>query len=42
MDALGIECVVQYKGQPAEGERVSPVAFIKKHLERARQQRGTK
>ncbi len=36
MDALKIDCVVQYKGQPSEGERVSPVAFIRKHLERAR------
>ncbi|RPH50708.1 MAG: alpha/beta hydrolase [Planctomycetota bacterium] len=42
MDALGIDCVVQYKGQPAEGERISAVAFIKKHLERARQQRAGK
>jgi acetyl esterase/lipase len=42
MDALGIECVVQYKGQPEGGERISPFAFIKKHIERARQARGGK
>ncbi len=41
MDALGIDCVVQYKGQP-EGGRVSPLAFIKKHFDRARQARGSK
>ena len=41
MDALGIECVVQYKGQPP-GERLSPLAFIKKQFERARQARGGK
>ena len=38
MDALSIDCVVQYKGQSG-GERVSAVAFIKKHLDRARQPR---
>lgn len=38
MDALGIECVVQYKGQPA-GERPGPLAFLKKQFERARQAR---
>lgn len=41
MDALGIDCVVQYKGQP-EGERITPFAFIKKHIDRARQARGGK
>jgi acetyl esterase/lipase len=35
MDKLGIECVVQYKGQPA-GERVSALEFIKKQFDRAR------
>ncbi len=35
MDALGIECVVQYKGQPDE-KRLSAVEFIKKHFEAAR------
>ena len=34
MDALGIECAVQYKGQPADG-RISPVAFIRKQFEKA-------
>jgi acetyl esterase len=42
MDALSIECVVQYKGQPDGGERISPTAFIKKHFEKARQARGGK
>lgn len=35
MDALGIECAVQYKGSPAE-KRVSPVDFIRKQFEKAR------
>ncbi|MFB3826289.1 MAG: hypothetical protein ACE15B_05945 [Bryobacteraceae bacterium] len=35
MDRLGIECVVQYPGQPG-GERVEPLDFIKKHFEKAR------
>jgi acetyl esterase/lipase len=39
MDALGIECVVQYRGQPG-GERITPLAFIKKHFERARRAQG--
>lgn len=34
MAALGIECVLQYRG--SEGARVSPVEFIKKQFERAR------
>lgn len=35
MDALGIECVVQYKGQ--EGQKpVSPAEFIRKQFERAK------
>jgi acetyl esterase/lipase len=34
MDALGIECAVQYKGSP--GERISPVEFIRKQFEKAR------
>ncbi len=38
MDALGIECVVQYRGQP-EGGRPSPVEFIRKHFDRARKAR---
>lgn len=41
MDALGIECVVQYKGQ-SPGERLGPLAFIKKQFERARQARAGK
>ncbi len=39
MDALGIECVVQYRGQ-AGGDRVSPTDFIKKQFDRARKARG--
>jgi len=35
MDALGIECVVEYRGQP-EGRKVSTVEFLRKHFERAR------
>jgi len=31
MDKLGIECIVQYQGQPL-GERVSAADFIRKHL----------
>jgi acetyl esterase/lipase len=38
MDALGIDCVVQYVGKP-EGRRMSPVEFIRKHFEAARQKR---
>lgn len=37
MDQLGIECIVQYAGQP-EAKRVEPVDFIRKHFERARAQ----
>lgn len=39
MDALGIECVVQYRGQP-DGGRLSPVEFIRKHFDLARKARG--
>jgi len=35
MDRLGIECVVEYKGQP-EAKKVSTVDFFRKHFERAR------
>src|SRR6185503_4219668 len=35
MDALGIECVVEYKGQP-EAKKVSTVEFFRKQFERAR------
>lgn len=38
MDKLGIDCVVEYKGQP-EARRVSTVDFFKKHFERARASR---
>src|SRR6185295_717894 len=38
MDKLGIECVVEYKGQP-EAPKVSTVDFFKKHFERARASR---
>jgi acetyl esterase/lipase len=38
MDPLGIECVVQYRGQP-DGKTVSPVDFIRKHFEAARRKR---
>jgi len=38
MDKLGIECVVEVKGQP-EAPKVSTVAFFKKHFERARASR---
>lgn len=38
LDALGIECVVQYRGQ-GDIRRVSPVDFIRKHFERARRKR---
>ena len=39
MDKLGIECVIQYPGQPG-GERIEPLDFIKKHFERARRVRN--
>jgi acetyl esterase/lipase len=42
MDALGIDCVVQYKGQPAGGGTISAFAFIRKHIERAREARKGK
>jgi hypothetical protein len=35
MDALGVECIVQYRGQPG-GDRITPLDFIKKQFERAR------
>jgi acetyl esterase/lipase len=38
MDKLGIECVVQYAGQP-EGKRISPLEFIGKHFARAKEKR---
>ena len=38
MDALGIECVVQYKG--SKGDPITPLEFIKKHIERARASRA--
>jgi hypothetical protein len=34
MDKLGIDCVVEYKGQP-DGKKVSTIEFFKKHFERA-------
>ncbi len=37
MDALGIECVVQYPG--SSGPRISSFAFIRKHVEQARMMR---
>lgn len=39
MDALGIECVVQYRGQADAEGIVSPFDFIRKHIERARRAR---
>jgi hypothetical protein len=36
MDKLGIECIVQYAGQPP-AQRIDPLDFIGKHFERARQ-----
>lgn len=39
MDAMGIECVVQYRGQE-NGKPTSAVEFIKKHIEAARKKRG--
>ena len=41
MDALGIECVVQYRGQEG-GDRTTAVEFIRKHFERARKARPGK
>ena len=38
MDKLGIECVVQYRGQQGP-EPISALEFIKKHIERARRAR---
>ncbi|MGH8247261.1 MAG: alpha/beta hydrolase fold domain-containing protein [Gammaproteobacteria bacterium] len=38
MDKLGIECIVQYVGQP-EGQRVAVVDFIRKHFELAGRKR---
>ena len=38
MDKLGIECVVEYKGQP-DAPKVSTVEFFRKHFERARASR---
>lgn len=35
MDALGIDCVVEYKGQP-DAKRISTVDFFRKHFERAK------
>jgi acetyl esterase/lipase len=35
MDALGIECIVQYKGQP-DANKVSAVEFFRRQFERAR------
>lgn len=42
MDELGVECVVQYRGakpggiiRHGGGEKVSPVAFMRKHFEAA-------
>ncbi len=40
LDALGIECHVQYRGQP-EVKRIDPVAFIRRNFEGARRRRGT-
>jgi len=39
MDAPGIECVVQYRGQP-DGARLAPAEFIRKHFDLARKARG--
>ncbi len=39
MDALGIECVVQYRGQEGVGG-TTPLDFIKRHFERARKARA--
>jgi len=41
MDALGIECVVQYAGQ-ADTKRISPTEFIGKQFEKARKARAEK
>lgn len=41
MDALGIECTVQCKGQPGE-KRITPVEFIRKQFEKARKARPEK
>lgn len=38
MDALGIECIVQYAKQPGD-QRIAPVDFIRKQFEKARQAR---
>ena len=35
MDALGIECAVEFKGQP-DAKKVPVVEFFRKHFERAR------
>jgi acetyl esterase/lipase len=35
MDKLGIECVLRYPDHPG-GEPIQPLAFIKKHIEKAR------
>ncbi|MGH9340910.1 MAG: hypothetical protein ACRD1R_15270 [Acidobacteriota bacterium] len=35
MDRLGIECIVQYVGQP-EASRVEARDFIRKHFEQAK------
>lgn len=37
MDKLGVECIVQYVGQP-EAKPVEAVDFIRKHFERAKEQ----
>jgi hypothetical protein len=41
MDALGIDCEVQYEGQPP-GPRTTTDEFFKKHFERARKERAKK
>jgi len=38
MDKLGIECIVQYAGQP-DAKRVGPLEFIGKHFARAKESR---
>jgi len=41
MEALGLECVVTYKGQP-DAPRVAPLEFIRKHFDLARKARPEK
>jgi len=41
MDALGIECIVQYQGQP-DGKRMTALEFIQRRFENARKARAEK